>query len=200
MARFKDGKFTSYSVKDGLFDNGVFRVLEDTHGYFWISCSRGVYRVSKRDLNAFAEGKLKKVASTAYGKIDGMQSIECNGGVDPSGIKTRDGKLWFPTRDGVVIIDPDSVAHDSVPPSVMIETAEVDNCRRTVNAPLRIPPGKPNVEINYTAAKLYQRCADAFPIQARGAGHRLGGCRRAAHRLLFTLATWRICFSRDRGQ
>jgi signal transduction histidine kinase/ligand-binding sensor domain-containing protein len=168
LVRFKEGKFTRYSVKNGLFDNGVFRILEDAHGYFWISCSRGVYRVSKRDLNAFAAGKLKKVASTAYGKIDGMQSIECNGGVDPSGTKTRDGKLWFPTRDGVVIVDPDSVAHDSVPPSVMIETAVIDNVAVPVNAPLRIPPGKPNVEISYTAPNFINAAQTHFEYKLEG--------------------------------
>ena len=151
LVRFKDGKLTSYSAKDGLFDNGVFRILEDAHGYFWISCSRGVYRVSKQDLNAFASGDLKKVTSTAYGKIDGMLDIECNGGVEPSGIKTRDGKLWFPTRNGVAVIDPESVVHDPVPPLVMIESSLVDNVATPVNAPLRIPPGRPNVEISYTA-------------------------------------------------
>jgi signal transduction histidine kinase/streptogramin lyase len=168
LVRFKDGKFTSYSVKDGLFDNGVFRVLEDAHGYFWISCSRGVYRVSKHDLNAFAAGDLKKVASTAYGKIDGMLDIECNGGVDPSGTKTRDGKLWFPTRDGVVIIDPESVAHDSVPPSVMIETSLVDNVVVPVNAPLRIPPGRPNVEISYTAPNFINAGQTHFKYRLEG--------------------------------
>jgi signal transduction histidine kinase/ligand-binding sensor domain-containing protein len=168
LVRFKEGKFTSYSVKDGLFDNGVFRVLEDAHGYFWISCSRGVYRVSKRDLNAFATGDLKKVASTAYGKIDGMLDIECNGGVDPSGIETRDGKLWFPTRDGVVIVDPESVAHDSVPPSVMIETAVVDNVAVPVNAPLRIPPGRPNVEISYTAPNFINAAQTHFQYWLEG--------------------------------
>ncbi len=168
LARFKDGKITSYSVKDGLFDEGVFRILEDAHGYFWISCSRGVYRVSKRDLNAFAAGDLKKVTSTAYGKIDGMLSIECNGGLEPSGIKTRDGKLWFPTRDGVAVIDPDSVHPDSVPPSVMIESSLVDNVATPVNAPLRIPPDSPNVEINYTAPNFIKATQTRFKYRLEG--------------------------------
>ena len=168
LVRYKDGKFISYSVKDGLFDNGVFRVLEDAHGYFWISCSRGVYRVSKRDLNAFAAGDLKKVSSTAYGKIDGMLDIECNGGVDPAGIKTSDGKLWFPTRDGVAVINPESVAHDSVPPSVMIESSVVDNKALPVTAPLRIPPGRPNVEISYTAPNFINAAQTHFKYRLEG--------------------------------
>jgi signal transduction histidine kinase len=127
-----------------------------------------VYRVSKHDLNAFAAGDLKKVASTAYGKIDGMLDIECNGGVDPSGIKTRDGKLLFPTRDGVVIIDPESVVHDSVPPLVMIESSLVDNVTTPVNAPLRIPPGRPNVEINYTAPNFINTAQTHFKYRLEG--------------------------------
>ena len=168
LVRLKGGKFTSYSVKDGLFDDGVFRILEDAHGYFWISCSRGVYRVSKRDLNAFASGDLKKVTSTAYGKIDGMLDIECNGGVEPSGIKTRDGKLWFPTRNGVAIIDPESVVHDSVPPLVMIESSLVDNVVAPVSAPLRIPPGRPNVEISYTAPNFINAAQTHFKYRLEG--------------------------------
>jgi signal transduction histidine kinase/ligand-binding sensor domain-containing protein len=168
LVRFKDGKLTTYSVKDGLFDNGVFRVIEDAHGYFWISCSRGVYRVSKRDLNALAAGDLKKVASTAYGKIDGMLDVECNGGVDPSGIQTRDGKLWFPTRNGVAVIDPESVAHDSVPPLVMIESSLVDNVTTPVNAPLRLPPRRPNVEISYTAPNFINAAQTHFKYRLEG--------------------------------
>jgi signal transduction histidine kinase/ligand-binding sensor domain-containing protein len=168
LVRYKDGKFINYSVKDGLFDNGVFRVLEDAHGYFWISCSRGVYRVSKRDLNAFAAGDLKKVASTAYGKIDGMLDIECNGGVDPSGMRTRDGKLWFPTRNGVAIIDPEAVMQDSVPPLVMIESSVVDNVTTPVNAPLRLPPRRPSVEISYTAPNFINATQTHFKYRLEG--------------------------------
>jgi signal transduction histidine kinase/streptogramin lyase len=168
LVRFKSGKLTSYSVKDGLFDEGVFRILEDAHDHFWISCSRGVYRINKRDLNAFASGDLKQVTSTAYGKIDGMLDIECNGGVEPSGIKTRDGKLWFPTRNGVAVIDPESVVHDSVPPLVMIESSQVDNVTIPVNAALRIPPSRPNVEISYTAPNFINAAQTHFKYRLEG--------------------------------
>jgi signal transduction histidine kinase/streptogramin lyase len=168
LARFKGGKLTIYTVKDGLFDEGVFRILEDAHGYFWISCSRGVYRINKRDLNAFAAGDLKKITSTAYGKIDGMLDIECNGGVEPSGIKTRDGKLWFPTRNGVAVIDPESVVHDSVPPLVMIESSQVDNVTIPVNVALRIPPSRPNVEISYTAPNFINAAQTHFKYRLEG--------------------------------
>ena len=98
LGRFKDGRFTRYTTQDGLFDNGVFQILEDDYGWFWMSCNRGIYRVRKQELNDFAEGRIKAITCLAYNKSDGMPSAECNGGRWPAGVKTRDGKLWFPTH------------------------------------------------------------------------------------------------------
>ena len=168
LARLQNGKFTNYSVKTGLFDDGVFRILEDSFGYFWISCNRGVYRVRKRDLNAFAAHQLRTITSVAYGKIDGMLTIQCNGGIWPSGIKTRDGKLWFPTQDGVAVIDSGAVAHDSIPPSVMIESSVVDNVPTPVDGQLRIPPGKDEVEINYAALSFTNAAQTHYKYKLEG--------------------------------
>ena len=164
LGRLKDGKFTRYTTKDGLFDNGVFQILDDDRGWFWMSCNRGVYRVRKRELNDFAEGKIKTVNSIAYNKGDGMVNAECNGGRWPAGVKARDGKLWFPTMGGVVVIDPATVTTNAQPPPVVIEGVKIDNQAVTADAwesairdhpqeraAIRIEPMQKNFEIQYTA-------------------------------------------------
>ena len=168
LARFQNGSFTRYSVKDGLFDNSIFRILEDSNGYFWISCDRGIYRVRKRDVNAFASGELKSVTSAAYGKIDGMLTLQCNGGLWPSGTRTNDGRLWFPTQNGVAVINPKSITHDDVPPPVVIESSLVDNVPEPVSGLLRIPPGKANLEINYTALSFVNAAQTRFKYRLEG--------------------------------
>ena len=35
-----------------------------------------------------------------------MRNREGNGGVQPAGRERADGRLWFPTQDGVVVVDP----------------------------------------------------------------------------------------------
>jgi signal transduction histidine kinase/ligand-binding sensor domain-containing protein len=151
LGRFKDGRFTRFTMKDGLFNNGVFQILEDVHGNFWISCNRGIYRVSKQELNEFAEGKRSTVTSMAYGKADGMLNAECNGGVWPAGIKTADGKLWFPTQNGVAVVDPNAVRYNPIPPPVVIESLTADRQGLPVSDVARIPSDKENLEIQYTA-------------------------------------------------
>jgi ligand-binding sensor domain-containing protein/signal transduction histidine kinase len=168
LARYKDGKFVSYSVKDGLFSNGVFQILEDAHANLWISCNRGIYRVSKRDLNEFADGVRTNVTSVAYGKIDGMHSVECNGGIWPAGTKTSDGRLWFPTLDGVAVIDPEAIAYDLQPPPVIIESALLDRTPLAVGAPLSIHAGGRNLEIHYTAPTFVKAAQAHFKYKLEG--------------------------------
>jgi signal transduction histidine kinase/ligand-binding sensor domain-containing protein len=168
LERFTDGKFTSYTVKDGLYDDSVFGILEDSYGYFWISSDHGIYQVSKADLNAFAAGNLKTVTSIAYGKVDGMLTIQCNGGLWPSAAKTRDGKLWFPTLDGVAVIDPAAVTHNRAAPAVTIESATIDNLPAPIDTGLRISPRETDVEISYAALSFIRSAQTHYKYRLEG--------------------------------
>ena len=151
MARFSDGKFTRYSIRDGLFDNGVFQILEDGRGNFWMSSNRGIYRVRRQELDEFANGLRSTITSVAYGKSDGMLNTECNGGRWPAGIRTREGQLWFPTLDGVAVIDPAAVPINPQPPPVRVESFLVDNAAVDFAREVPIQPDHENFEIGYTA-------------------------------------------------
>jgi signal transduction histidine kinase/ligand-binding sensor domain-containing protein len=182
LARFKEGKFTSYSERDGLFNDGVFQILDDGLGNFWISCNRGIYRVSKRELNEFADGTISRITSVSYGKVDGMLSAECNGGILPAGTKTRDGKLWFPTQDGVAVIDPKTIAYDSPPLPVIIEGSLLDRVPTQSSGQLRITPGTENLEIQYTAPSFLKPESIHFKYRLEGLESRWvdAGSRRSA--------------------
>lgn len=132
VARFKEGKFTRYDVRIGLYNDGAFQILEDDNNHFWISSNRGIYRVSKVELNAFADGKLSRIASIAFGKSDGMLNAECNGGRSPAGIKTQGGELWFPTQEGIAVINPATIKLNSKPPPVLIESVKIDNIEEPI--------------------------------------------------------------------
>jgi ligand-binding sensor domain-containing protein/signal transduction histidine kinase len=150
LTRWKGGRFTRYTTSEGLYDNGVFHILEDDRGYLWMSCNRGIYRVSKKVLDDFAEGRARTIASTNFGKQDGMLNLECNGGRQPSGWKTRDGRLLFPTMEGVAVIDPARFPINSLPPGVEIEGCRVNQRPVKFGEDLTIVPGEDYIEIDYT--------------------------------------------------
>jgi len=149
LSRYKDDRFIRYTTKDGLFNNGVFQILEDGRGYFWMSSNKGIYRVKRQDLTDFADGKIRSIISIAYGKNDGLLNVECNGGRQPAGWKTRDGRLWFPTAGGAAVIDPREINENTMPPFVVIEELRIAGEPVALDASIIVPPDKKSFEIEY---------------------------------------------------
>ena len=168
LSRFKQGKFTAYTKRQGLFDDVVFQILEDDGGNLWMGCNRGVYRVSKKELNEFAEGAIDRIHCLSYGVSDGMGSQECNGGFQPAGWKTKDGRLWFPTLKGVAVVDPAHLRTDSQPPRVMIEQVLIDGKAAPELGHIKVPPGHSKLEFCYTGLSFAAPRKVQFKFQLLG--------------------------------
>ncbi len=168
ISRFKDGKFSNIKASDGLVNNGVFAIEEDLKGNFWISSNQGIYRVNRKELNDFADGKIAKVNSVGYGKADGMLSSECNGGRQPASAKDKDGKFWFPTQEGIVVVDPSIETVNTLPPSVVVESATVERNPINISNGLTIEPGQKNIEIKYTGISLIKSDQVRFKYKLEG--------------------------------
>ena len=106
LARLSGDKWTRYTIREGLTSNSVGYLIEDGQGYLWIGSNAGLMRVQKKALNDFAQGLITSIPVRAYGKPDGLPTRECTQGSQPAACRTRDGKLWFPTINGMVSINP----------------------------------------------------------------------------------------------
>lgn len=196
MARFKQGEFTLYTTRNGLFDDNVFEILDDNAGFFWISSLRGIFRVSKQQLDGIATGKSAELECIAYGKADGVLNPQCNGVAKPSAWKSQDGRLWFATTKGVVTTDPAiTIARNEVAPPVVIETVLADKHRvdgesaRPASASLqrarllKIEPGHGELEFRYTALSFCAPDKIQFKYKLEGVDEDWieAGTRRVAH-------------------
>jgi len=157
LNRLCDGMFKGLLKKDGLPDDIVYCILEDHKNDFWISCNQGIYCLFREEVMAFFKGETQKVTPVLYGKEAGMLSLECNGGNQPAGWKTREGKLWFPTTNGISVIDPMNMGVNNIPPPVKIETVAFNGENVPVpgkgseNNIITAPPVTDHIEIHYTA-------------------------------------------------
>jgi signal transduction histidine kinase/ligand-binding sensor domain-containing protein len=150
LNRIRNGVFSAFTMDAGLSDNGAFVVLDDGRGSLWMSSNRGIHRVNKHQVAGYLPGGNLSLNGILYGKSDGMLNIECNGGRQPSGIKTSDNKLWFPTMTGVAVVDLALVHENPQPPPVVIESVLLDHQRLDQQNTVEIAPGETNLEIHYT--------------------------------------------------
>jgi ligand-binding sensor domain-containing protein/signal transduction histidine kinase len=151
LNRMKDGKFTTYTTSNGLLDDVVYRILEDSRNNLWLSCRKGIFHISKKELDEFANGTIASIAPVAYGTADGMMTRECSGGGDPAGWRGSDEKLWFPTIKGVAVIDPERIKTNSHAPPVVIEQIRIDDKSFAPSERLELPAGTTRFDLYYTA-------------------------------------------------
>ncbi|MBR9990781.1 MAG: hypothetical protein KFH98_13555, partial [Gemmatimonadetes bacterium] len=180
LHRFRDDAFKAITPRDGLADDVVSAILEDDAGQFWMSGNRGIHRVARDQLNAFADGRIERVHAVLYGRSDGLRNPETNGGFQPAAWKDARGHLWFPTVEGVAVVDPSRATPGGRPPSVVIEDVVVDGEVRPAGASVAVGPGRPNIEFRYAGLSLstpehirFRYRLEAFDEKWTDAGSRL---------------------------
>ncbi len=152
LARLKNGTVRNLTMQNGLFDDVVSRIIVDAQNNFWMLGNQGVFTINKREIDEFFDGKSARVFCRSFGTADGMLSAEGNGGSQPAGWMTHDGRFWFPTIRGYAAIEPP--APETFLPPAFIEEVKINNKIVDSRAPLEIKPGDQNLEIQYTGLSL----------------------------------------------
>jgi len=120
LGRWYQGSIHRFTTQEGLPENIVLNVLDDGLGHLWINGHQGIHRLTRQSLDDVVVGRSKSVDVVTFNTRDGMRSAEGNGGNLPNSCRTHDGKLWFPTTQGVVVIDPSAVAISDHAPRVRV--------------------------------------------------------------------------------
>jgi ligand-binding sensor domain-containing protein/signal transduction histidine kinase len=180
-----EGRHFAFGARQGLFNEVVFHILEDDSGVLWMSCNKGLFSVSKADLQAVMAGQASRVTNTLYGKGDGISTAEGNGGSQPGAWKARDGRLWFPTVGGAVAIDPRGVrqSRNLLPPFVHIEQVSGDGNSIETREPARVPPGRGRLEFRYVGVSFVSPEKVTFKYRLDGFDTEWteAGTQRSAH-------------------
>jgi signal transduction histidine kinase/ligand-binding sensor domain-containing protein/CheY-like chemotaxis protein/AraC-like DNA-binding protein len=178
LARLDPGKFSGaagagpigvLTTRQGLYDDGIHEILADDSDRLWMSTNRGIFWLSRREASAFLDGRISRVHSTGYTERDGMRNREANGGMQPSGTKSRDGRLWFTTQDGVAVVDPSKIVSDTLPPPLVIEqVVTADSTIVNTGAPIRLSPSQRDIRVEFTALTYLEPRNVRFRYQLEG--------------------------------
>jgi signal transduction histidine kinase len=181
--RLIDGEQTfSFSVADGLFDDVIYGIAEDDQGRLWMGCSKGVFSVKRSDLRSFAARRIDRFVSTPYSPLEALRTVEGQSGVQPALTRTQDGRLWFSTIRGALVIDPSNFDRRLMPPEVTVEDVMVNGERLRPEDIGTLPAGRNNVEFNYTGANFItpSRISFRYMLEGLDTAWVEAGSRRAA--------------------
>jgi signal transduction histidine kinase/ligand-binding sensor domain-containing protein len=160
LSRLKDGRIVTLSSKNGLPCDSVHWMQEDDLDSVWLLTECGLVRIPRTDLDAWSRDPKRTIRSTLFDASSGIRGRSGIYGHQPHVSKATDGKLWFTTPGGVIVIDPRHLPTNQLSPPVHIEQITADrqtwwkNLSGVAPSNLRLPPLTRDLVIDYTATSL----------------------------------------------
>lgn len=142
LGRWFNGQYSRVTMTDGLYDNFISEMLADRQGNLWLTGNHGLFRVKLEELEDVTEGRSAHLRSIAYGRSEGLPSLQPVCENSPAACRGSDGRLWFATRKGVLAVQPDRVRDNPIPPTVFVNEVRLDDQPVALyesKSPLRAP-------------------------------------------------------------
>jgi signal transduction histidine kinase len=156
LIRIQDGRTQVFGPAQGLAFDQLYQMLTDDQGYLWVGTSRGMLRLDRNALDQVARGQRRRIDPIWLDTSDDRRDVAATRSRQPGAWKSRDGRLWFATDQGLVTIDPRRLRLDTVPPPVWIEDLQVDGRTAPRDEPHLFPPGAGNVELHFAGVTLLE--------------------------------------------
>ena len=115
----KTGEFIYFTEEDGLGNNTVYGILEDDAGSLWLGTEKGISKATVVSADDFYSTKVQIIS---YDKDDNLSGLEFNAGAY---FKSRSGKMFFGSVNGLLGFFPDSIKNNQHIPPVVINSFKV---------------------------------------------------------------------------
>ncbi|GAB5518879.1 MAG: hybrid sensor histidine kinase/response regulator transcription factor [Rhodothermales bacterium] len=166
-APIADLEVTSIKQSEGLYQDAVHSILEDDADRLWMNSNQGIFWVHRSDLNAVADGTSERVVSTWYDERDGLLNREGNGGVQPSALRDRQGRLWFATQNGAVMVEPTEAEPDYAFRAIHIDAVRSEGQALSPRTP-HLRASQREVVIDYVMPSLASTKAARYQYRLLG--------------------------------
>ncbi len=126
--------------------------MRDRTGHLWMSTNHGLFRCPWSDLLAWVADPAKTFGYDHYGSWAGIKNPEFNGGCDPSWLMLPNGNASFPTMDGLVQFNPDSIEGTRKWGQVLIESYTVNGTYARHGDSNHHPAGTREVSVTFSVS------------------------------------------------
>jgi len=174
MFLFDRDRWVRFADAQGIPMNSPFFITDDGRGFLWVAGIRGVYRVPLADLYAYSRGQRKQVRGEMLlnergDRRSGQKGFCCNGAGLSKGF-IEQGRLWLPTRNGVVVLDTQGIVRNRVPPTLVVERVRSGqhwNAAGSI-AGVTLPAGQRDLGFEFTALSFQEPGSIGLRYRLRG--------------------------------
>lgn len=124
---YKNGKLKKIPLDKNSFLLYAHCFMLDKQGFVWISTNRGLFKALATDIIRAFEKENSPIYYHYFGKNDGMEMTELNGGCSPCALQLKNGIFSFPSMDGLVWAQPEAAQPLMPEGPIYIDRITVDN-------------------------------------------------------------------------
>ncbi|MBN9690222.1 MAG: PAS domain-containing protein [Verrucomicrobia bacterium] len=189
LLRWHQGTLKVLGLESGFPAPAIHGLIEDWEGNFWITSSSHLFRVSRRDLEALADGRISRPPFQMFDAGDGLPGGEFSQNRQPNCALDGQGCLWFALSKGVGMTQPSTWNLNPTPPPVHVEEISYFEptpprretgsprtqpegppirVRAPFSAPVTLPPGSQRIEVHYVGLSLGAPEKVAYQIRLDG--------------------------------
>jgi len=181
LIRYRHGKARVITASQGLATDKIVSLVDDGKGLLWFGALRGAFVVSKRELNAVADGTGSRVVSHLFDENDGLGSRQCNGAANPSAFRSGDGRIWLATAKGVSVLASGGTSPLPVRAPV-VERVLINGKSVPPQSLQSIPPGVERIELEVSGVTFEtpERIRFRYRLEGYDEGWIDGGTKRVA--------------------
>ena len=180
IARIQGTQVDSWTQDNGLFDNYIRAIVPDDKGWLWLHSAAGIFRIRQDNLEINRK-KAEKLNCEAFDGMDSVKTLE-TADVEYSACKTRDGRIWIPSPEGIILVDPDHLSTITSQPPAHIERIRLNGKDWSHSANFTVPPGRGELDVQYTAPTFLAPRKQQFRYKLAGyqTDWEMAGTRRSA--------------------
>ena len=183
LAVFHAGRFQTLKTTEPNVFHGIKGIVETRTGDLWLHAVEGAIRVRRKEVErAIAESQFP-MAYRLFDYDDGLIGSVTPVRPLPTLIEGADGRLWFGTTRGPIVVDPARIRDNEIPPSVIINAARAGTTTYQAPELLQLPALTTNLEFDYTTTSLAAARRVQFRYRLSGVdqGWQEAGARRQAY-------------------
>lgn len=152
---WKNGKTRELPLDKNKYLLFTHCFIKDDSGYCWISTNRGLFKASIAEMiNAYETGA-PQVYYHYFGRNDGVDMTEMNGGCVPCGLVLKNKTISFPTMEGLLWVQPEIAVPELPTGEIFIDELMIDGRRADLpaleKAPLRASTHDIQIRIGFSA-------------------------------------------------
>jgi len=169
LALIRDDRILLFSPRRGLPASDVFGILfDDERDRVWLATDNGILHLSRTALLEHLEKDKPAPVVSFLGPADGAAATECSGGVHPTVLMGNDGRLYFSTLGGLVVVDPAAVGDRPSLPLAYIARFDDGDAPRLPSREVRLPAEKRSLAFEFGTIGFERRRKPLFRYRLDG--------------------------------